>query len=263
MDHGVELRVLEWRPHAAATKPPVLFVPGWVSVVEGWVEVLRALVADRRVIYLETREKRSATFRRQLTADDFRIPRLAEDIRVAWRELGVPDGTVLFASSMGSNAILEALKDGGISARAAFLIGPNAALNVPWWGPLLFKVPVAAYGLVRAPVAWYLRHFRVNSREDPDQMRRYERTLREAEPARLRLSARAIVGYTAWPDLERIEIPVALAYAPSDTLHGGDDVEQLAMRIPGGRTVPCASNTAMHRAEVVAELDRFVDDLEA
>jgi len=53
---GVELRVLDFEPRRHAEVAPLVFVPGWVSVVEGWTDLLRVLVPGRRVLYVETRE---------------------------------------------------------------------------------------------------------------------------------------------------------------------------------------------------------------
>ena len=55
-------------------------------------------------------------------------------------------------------------------------------------------------------------------------MARYRRTLRAAHPLRLKLSARAVLGYSLFPGLETVKAPVAIAYAESDTLHGGAEV---------------------------------------
>ena len=220
----------------------------------------RRLVVRRPVVYVETREKRSARFPRPPRAEDFAIGRLADDLVAVCRRLGLDDGrTALFGSSMGSNAILEALKHGRLRARSAFVVGPNATFTPPWWGRGLVALPVAAYGLIREPLIWYLRRFRVNAREDPEQMRRYERTLRSADPLRLKLSARAVAGYDARPGLETIAVPVAVAYAEADTLHDAEPIRQLAERIPVGETMTFASSTAMHREEVVEPLERFID----
>ena len=113
---------------------------------------------------------------------------------------------------MGSNAILEALKGGRLPAKAAFLVGPNAEFVFPWWGPTAVRIlpPAVIQGLKRF-VIWYMRRFRVNARDDPEQMARYVRTIREADPERLKLSALAVVGYSVMPGLETISTPVAVA----------------------------------------------------
>jgi hypothetical protein len=55
-----------------------------------------------------------------------------------------------------------------------------------------------------------------------------------------------------------VGIPVAIASAPSDTLHEGEQVARIVRMLPRGELVECPSNTYMHTAEVAADLNRFV-----
>jgi pimeloyl-ACP methyl ester carboxylesterase len=260
---GFRLRVLRWLPQAPATLPRVVFVAGWVSVVEGWAPVLRKLAERAEILYVETREKHSAELpERGLRPADFSIPRMADDIVEACAALGADDGEVLLiASSMGANAALEALKHQRLRVRAGFMIAPNGDFHYPWWGHLLIRMPAAGYRLVRPLIAAYLRHFRVNTAADPGQMRRYERTLEEAEPRRLKLSAQAAVGYRLWPDLETVQVPVAVAFASSDTLHGGGRCEDIVSCLLDARLVRCPTNSFMHDVGVVEEIESFVASL--
>jgi hypothetical protein len=162
---------------------------------------------------------------------------------------------------MGSNALLEGFKHGRLNGRGAFLVGPNAEFRFPGWGKALTYMPVAIYHLARPFMVWYLRRFRVNVNEDPEQMARYERTLKAAHPVRLKLSARAVLGYSLLPDLETVSVPVAIAHAPSDTLHEGHDVQRIVDVLPHGVSVECPSNTYMHTAAVAEDLRRFVASL--
>jgi pimeloyl-ACP methyl ester carboxylesterase len=263
VEDGVDLRLFEWKPGRDTGAEPVLFVAGWISLVTGWRLLLEHLVQTRPVYYLETREKRSAAIdRRLMRPASFSIPRLAEDLIVAADQLGLAgDRTVLFGSSMGSNAILEALKNGRLSAKAAFLVGPNAEFFFPWWGRPLVHLPAWVYSVAKPFVLWYLRNFRVNAREDPDQMARYVRTVRSADPKRIMLSARAVIDYQALPGLETISTPVAVAYAGSDILHGEGEVQRLVDAMPRGTAVSCPSNTYMHTAAVAADLERYLAGL--
>lgn len=259
---GVELKVREWRPDDT-DQPPLYFVAGWVSVVEGWRPLLEVLVRRRPVIYIETREKRSARIdRRRMRVESFTVQRLAEDLCELARVLEVDcSSAIWFGSSMGSTALLEALKGARLPARAAFLIGPNATFNFPWWSLPLLRVPAASYSVAKHLVIWYLRHFRVDARREPDQMRRYERTLNAAEPVRLKLSARAVIGYTLWPGLETVKAPVAIAYASSDVLHAESEAKSIVATLPAGMAVECPSNTYMHRAEVARDIEEFIAGL--
>jgi pimeloyl-ACP methyl ester carboxylesterase len=265
VDDGVELRVLHWWPRDATDGRPLVFVAGWVSVVEGWLPVLKAMVATRPVVYIETREKQTARIdRRRMRVEEFTVERLALDLIAAARALSLTEpGAVWFGSSMGSNAILEALKRGRLGARAAFLVGPNAQFQIPAWGRPVLYGPAWLYHPIKYFVFWYLRHFRVDARSEPEQMQRYERTLRAAHPLRLKLSARAILDYQVWPGLDSIDVPVAIAYAASDTLHSEQEVRQIVAGMPRGRAVECPTNRYMHDAPIVDELDRFIRELDA
>ncbi len=264
VQEGVQLKVMEWRPKVETGASPIVFVAGWVSVIEGWRPLLEVLVPGRRLVYIETREKRSAEIaRQQLEVRSFTVARLAEDLRRISRGLGLDDGgAVWFGSSMGSNAIIEALKGGDLNARGAFLVGPNAEFRVPWWSRPLLHLPAVAYHPAKRFVLWYIRKFRVNAEQDPEQMRRYVRTLNAADPVRLKLSARAVIDYSVWPGLDSIRTPVAIAFAASDTLHGEDEARAIVDKLPRGRAVECPSNTYMHRADVAAEIDQFIASLD-
>jgi pimeloyl-ACP methyl ester carboxylesterase len=261
VEDGVSLRLYEWQPETDNSAEPILFVAGWISLVTGWIPLLENLVRTRPVYYLETREKESAKISATLMwPESFSIPRLADDLIEVSRQFRLDrERTVLFGSSMGSNAILEALKGDRLTARGAFVIGPNAEFHFPWWGRPLVYLPPWVYRAAKPYVLWYLRTFRVNAREDPEQMARYVRTIRAAVPQRIMLSARAVINYDAMPGLETISSPVAVAYAANDTLHGKDEIERIVAAMPNGVAVSCPSNTYMHTAAVVRDLDRFLD----
>ncbi|HSO22439.1 MAG TPA: hypothetical protein VLT81_06005, partial [Chondromyces sp.] len=111
-------------------------------------------------------------------------------------------------------------------------------------------------------VVWYLRRFRVNARSDPEQMARYVRTVRAADPLRLKLSAAAVLDYSVLPGLESVVAPVAVAYAGSDILHSEHEVARIVGAMPHGSAVRCPSNTYMHSAAVAADLDGFLSGLD-
>lgn len=263
VEKGVSLRLYEWRPESHDGADPVLFVAGWISLVTGWVPLLEELVRTRPVYYVETREKESAEISPSLMRPaSFSVPRLAHDLIVVSNQLGLDENrTILFGSSMGSNVILEALKGDRLAAKAAFVIGPNVEFHFPWWGRPLVHLPPFVYNSAKPFVLWYLRTFRVNAREDPEQMARYVRTVRAADPQRIMLSARAVIDYEAMPDLETISAPVAVAYAASDILHAEEETLRIVDAMPLGVTVSCPSNTYMHTADVVADLDHFLTGL--
>ena len=264
VQEGVRLRLFKWIPEDCGDGDPIFFVAGWISLVTGWRPLLEVLVRKHPVYYLETREKASAEIpQSMMQSENFAIDRLADDLREVGDQLGLNGGrSVLFGSSMGSNAILEALKDDRFRGKAAFLVGPNVEFYFPAWGRVAVRVvPAWLIERLKGFVIWYLRNFRVNERSDPDQMARYVRTVRAADSWRLKLSARAVLDYTLTPGLETISTPVAVAYADNDTLHGEDTVRAIVDSMPCGTAVRCPSNTYMHTAAVAADLEDYLAGL--
>lgn len=252
------LRVWDWTP-VTAQYPPVFFVPGWISTVHGWGDLLRRLTLDRRVLYVDTREKPSARLEiSRLTVGDFSVSRLATDLRLVSEQIDIDvRETVAFGSSLGGTAILEAMKNDAWAVRAAFCVAPNARFRIPWWARPALRLPAALYRALKPYIIWYLRKFRVDERREPEQMERYRRTVADAEPHRLKLSARALAGYAIWPRLETVTRPVAVAFAESDTLHEVTEIERILEMVPEARPIPCPTNLYMHRPEVAKDLDRF------
>jgi len=259
MDDGAVLRVMCWQPHRAERDWPVVFVAGWISLVSGWAHLLHALVVRQPVYYVETRDKSSARLPAGCAPAQLTIGRNARDLGAVLDAIGVPEHRrVIVASSLGATVLLEALKL-GLKAHRIFLIGPSTEFPNPWWLLPLTYLPSWLYPPVRDALLWYLRTFRVDAEAEPEQMARYERTMGAAEPTRLKLSARVFRGFTVWDGLDRIEVPVAVAWAETDKLHGAEQVRRLVEALPRAVAVPCPSNLYMHRAEVVADIDAFVD----
>ena len=181
---GVHLRVMIWRPKQPASKNPIIFVAGWVSAVSGWAPLLKVMAAGRPVYYIETREKRSALFeKRKLKPEDFSIGRMAQDLIAACRQLGIasPTSTVI-GSSLGATALLEALKEGRLTAGEAFFIAPNSEFKAPWYLRWMLCLPAFLYHGIKYFLLWYLKTFMVDAKKEPEQMMRYTETLKAAHP---------------------------------------------------------------------------------
>jgi pimeloyl-ACP methyl ester carboxylesterase len=257
---GVRLRVLRWQPREPTGSEPIVFAPGWTSAIEGWADLMRAIAVRRPLIYIESREKPSAQIDLpKLTREDFSISQMASDLTGICQGLELDLSRAVFVgSSLGSTTILEALKRGRLEARGAFVIGPNGRFHFPLWAKILTHVPTGAYAAVIRIALFYLRNFRVNSQLEPQQMKRYEQTLLGAHPLRMKLSAQAFYPFELWEDLETIPVPVAVAYAPTDTLHAEEEIQRIIDTIPKGRAVACPSNLYMHRADVAEDIESFL-----
>jgi len=264
VDEGVNLRVVSWQPKNDEAGCPIVFVAGWVSVVAGWAEFLHSLTKKHPVYYIETREKKSAEIRKsRLRTADFRMDRFAQDVITACSELPIDmEESIVSGSSLGATVLLEALKHQRLKVKGAFLIGPASEFRIPWflaWMPYLFPSP--AYYLVRHFIVWYFRHFRVNVKEEPEQMQRYENTILSAHPLRIKLSGRAFMRYQVWPDLETVRAPTRIAYASSDKLHASQTISRMANTIRQADLLPCESNKYMHSAPLADDVRKCIADM--
>jgi len=265
VNEEVSLRVVSWQPKNDDAGSPIVFVAGWVSIVSGWADFLHALTRKHPVYYIETREKKSAEFRKsRLRTEDFRMEQFAEDLITACSGLPIDmEEAILSGSSLGATALLEALKHERLKAKGVFLVGPASEFRIPFglrWMPYLFPSP--AYHVVKHFVVWYFRKFRVNVKKEPEQMRRYENTILSADPLRIKLSGRAFMHYQVWPDLETVKAPARIAYASTDKLHASDDMTRMAETIQTADLLPCESNKYMHSAPLAEDVCRFVSELE-
>jgi len=263
VDRTVKLRVMKWQPKHDDKQSPLIFVAGWVSVVEGWADLLRELAGSRTVYYIETREKNSALIDKgRLTADQFSIQRMAEDMIAACDALNLDMSNVIVSgSSLGASVLLEAMKHGRLKPKGAFLIGPSPEFKYPWWGGMVVSMPAATYHVLKHPILWYMRHFRVDVKNEPEQMQRYEQTLRQAHPQRIKLSAVSFNNFQVWPDIETIESAVGIAYAGSDKLHDHAVIDRMAGAIPNASTFECPSNKHMHSAKLAPDMETFIKGL--
>jgi hypothetical protein len=260
VDDCISLQVMQFRPRKDASADPLLFVPGFVSVISGWVDFLREIVPLRPVYYLESREKKSAVIeRKRLTINDFSIARLAGDIVEACPKLEIDQSQMIVAgSSLGATTLIEALKHSRLQARAGFMIGPNTDFKAPLFIKGLLLLPADAYHLVKYFVLWYLKTFRVDAVKEPEQMQRYRDTLLTANPHRLKKTAKSAIGYTIWQNLETISAHIAVTLASTDKLHTEKNIQRLTESLPRATIIRCESNRYMHSAAMAGDFERYI-----
>lgn len=245
---GASLRVIDFTPPGDAPRGPVLlFLAGWISMISAWEDVLRVLTPRIRTLYAETREKRSARID-WAGSPDFSIHRMTRDLDEIIRDRIPADRPFCLAgSSLGSTVILDYLGQGRRSPMLAIAIAPNAEFRIPpWFYTLARFIPPAAYGIVKGPIKWHLRKHRIDRTRETEQVKKYERSLDQADPRRLKASALTMKGYSLWPKLPGIGVPVVIVGAETDMLHGLDEMERMTELIPGARLEIMASNRETH-----------------
>ena len=245
---GVRLRLIDFIPSDEDDRLPIIiFVAGWISMISAWEEVLRVLTPRFRTLYIETREKKSALIDWK-QSPEFSIERMVRDIREILEDRVPADRPFCLAgSSLGSTVILEYLARNLRHPVLTVAIAPNAEFGLPrWFYPVARFLPPGAYGAVRGLVKWYLRTYRVDSVREREQAKKYEASLDEADPRRLKASAMTMKGYSLWSKLEKITDPVIIVAAKTDTLHGVEAMKHMTDRIEGARLEVMESNRETH-----------------
>jgi len=262
-DQDVSLKVMNWKPVKKQNTPPIIFVAGWVSVVEGWADFIKGASKNHEVFYLETREKRSARINSEkLVPDDFSIYQMALDITNVIKKLPVKESqAMLIGSSLGATSILEAMKSYDLNPLGAFLIGPNSDFKVPVFLKPVAYLPSCFFQIVKYPILWYLQLFRVDAKNEPEQIRRYKDTVLKAHPKRIKLSAISLLKYQVWLSIEGIKAPVGLAFAPTDKLHASENILQMEKLIPNASLFECPSNKHMHSHKLMIEIESFIESI--
>ncbi len=251
---GFHLRVYSFIPNNGSGARPVVFIPGWTSVMDGWAPLLAEWANNRVIHYIETREKRSAKIRRRILKSDFEMGRHAEDLRLIVESLGLGSEVLWFGSSLGATVILHGLQEKLLSGKGAFLVAPNSEFRFSTWQIPFVAAPWWCYPpLIRLFGLPYLK-WRL---KEPKQYIRYRRTLTQAHLPRLKKSVQANRRYALPSDLGRVEIPVAICVAASDTLHTGDDSHTIADSLPMGRVVEVPSNQYAHEGDLIPDVDSW------
>ena len=255
---NISVRVLRWVPadSSAASLDSAVVVPGWGSVFEGWRPLLTEWVSRRPIVYIETREKKSARITRKVRRDDFEMRHHGHDVAAVLGKLGIDSAEVdWFSSSLGATLLIDAYQNDVLAGRSSILLAPNPDFEFPLWARILLKMPLPKFihpALVRFAV-WIVER----RTEEEGQRIRYRRALLSQDLERLLLSSRANIRYSLPQDLSNASVPCAVMTASSDTLHGMDKVLDIVDRLPNAVLIEVPSNQYAHEADVLVEIEEF------
>ncbi len=248
MTDGVSLKIIDFNPgKSVSEKPSVIFIAGWISLINGWQGVLKELTAEYRTYYIESREKQSSILPEKVKVS-FTMERIKEDINNLVDKL-IPENEkfVLAGSSLGASAILEFSASGKRKPECAILVGPNEEFRFPKFiGAIIPLIHPAMYFAVRPFIKWYLRNFRLDKKKERAQVEKYEKTINLADPYKLKANALALKNYSIWNRIQGIATPCLIFGATTDKLHSTENMKRLVELIPEVQYIELAGNTDTH-----------------
>ena len=258
----VKLRILKWTPINCTSdnKNQLIMIPGWGSVFEGWRPLLSEWASRRSIIYVETREKKSAIIEKKINKKDFQMSEHAKDLIEVMRffELNM-DEVDWFASSLGATILLEGFQKETIGGRSAILIGPNVNFKPPLWVNLFLRFPVPKFIY---PILSKIVLFALEKRlKEEGQKIRYRRMFKAQDLLRMMLSARYNIDYEMNLEFPDNNISSAILSAESDKLHALEGVVEISKNLPNCKLINIPSNQYAHEAGVLKEIEEFHNTL--
>lgn len=262
VNDNVSLRVITFQPNSPAKNPPVVFIPGWISLIATWKSVLQDLSRDFTIHYIETREKKTAIVRGRVK---YRVEDCARDLAAIVEQLNLQDDNfILCGSSLGATAIADGFRF--LKRRPLFLalIGINAEFYIPrGWIGVVRCFPPTLYLTFKPVIKWYLRNFRLDIKKDQAQYKKYCDNVDNADPFRLKKAALALVKYKIWKRLPEIQTPVLLFSASHDALHDLENIKRIHEQLPDSRYFDLETNSRTHSPEMVEIIREFIAGLPA
>jgi len=262
VNDNISLRVITFQPNSPTKNPPVVFIPGWISLIATWKSVLQDLSRDFTIHYVETREKKTAIVRGRVK---YRVEDCARDLAAIVEQLNLQDDNfILCGSSLGATAIADGFRF--LKRRPLFLalIGINAEFYIPrGWIGVVRCFPPTLYLTFKPVIKWYLRNFRLDIKKDQAQYKKYCDNVDNAAPFRLKKAALALVKYKIWERLPEIQTPVLLFSASHDALHDLENIKRIHEQLPGSRYFDLETNSRTHSPEMVEIIREFIAGLPA
>ena len=231
--HGA-IRVLHFMPENPVSRRPLVFVPGWGTLLEGFQDLYEVLYGRVEMYMIETREKKSSRMDRFRA--DFTMHRKAEDIGEAIRYLGLDlRDFVLMGSCWGSAMILQGVMDETVDAPTIVTIDPMHRLWYPQW-MLNYVAPLLPVFLLRAlkPV---LKTIQLRNMHEPAQRKRVEAFIKNAVMWKWKRAAYHVRNFELFGNLADIKREIIVFNGTNDTIHDQRDYPKIAKELPGGRFI--------------------------
>ena len=255
---GVCLLTIRFQPKIQSAFPPVIFLPGWGSLIDSWQVVLKKMTENFEVYYVETREKSSS---QQPKEKPLTIDSLGDDLPYILKHYNLSEREyLLFGSSLGATVILDSISKNKVNPCAAILVGPNAEFNAPkYWVWLTWITPPFFFYLIKPLVKWYMKKKYLDMQSDPLQYDKYCRSLDAANPSRLRRSALNFSKYKIWNKLNKINNKVLIFTGSKDKMHGYDQTLKISQQLKNCEIIDMETNAQTHSEDMVNKLYYYLN----
>lgn len=257
VDSTVTLRVISYYPPERAALPPVVLLPGLGSVIENFKGTLIGLTQKHIVYYIDTREKGTSKISGNV---GFSIPEIASDLPKAIELHGLKTGEYILAGySLGASVVACSYVHLRQKPMAVVLVEPSASFKWPWWLIPLARYAVSVYSVIKPFLKWYMKTFRINTKEDQEMYDINSRILDQANPKRLAATVLAVRKFEVWEHLPKIDVPCLVVGVSHDKFHSHDEALLVSRRIANCKYIDVLNNKRSHSEEVATIIDEFIE----
>ena len=257
LPNGISLRTVSFYPKQKTAYPPLVMMTGLVSVMQSSKDIVKYLNRDFEIHYLETREKSSSITNGQ---NNFSIVELGRDISLAIPLLGLGDRKyLLFGASLGATAIIEAYRQLKTRPLALILLEPNASFRVPFWSLPLVHLSPHLYRILKPMAKYYIKHYRINIKEDYEMYRISARAIDAADPVKLRGAVLGLIKYKVWDLLEEVDCPTLIVGASKDHFHRHEHILKMSNIIKECTFADLENHERTHSDELAGVIKKFVN----
>ncbi|MHA1910455.1 MAG: alpha/beta fold hydrolase [Candidatus Kariarchaeaceae archaeon] len=250
----VELNVCEFTT-PFNDKPPVVFIPGWVTKIEVFIPIIKQLMAHgHTVYYCELREKASSKMAiRNPKPEDFSIENAIADVKALVKQLGLEGKDFFFfGSSYGATLVTDYLSREDIPKNlrpiSSILMVPALTIRPYSWQKLLIRIPLIFEKVVVAIVQWHMTRTYTNP-EEPEQAYSFIEKLATIDPRKIQLSAISIDrmdGYQVARFAQKVKDKVLVVGAEKDWLHLENEARIFSDQMTNSIYVDLISNKHTH-----------------
>lgn len=257
---GDYLKIFHLKPSKVVSNTNLLIVGGLTTVVESFAPFLSAISMYFEVYYLETREKKSSRLK-----DDsqFHMNNFSEDLAFVMNKLFSDKSSVaLLGYSLGAAIAIDAYKKMKNKPQALVLLSPTTGFHhYPYWSFLLLRMSsFLNENMMKSFAKWYIGHYVVNSKSDPEMYNISMRAIDSADPSKIKRTILSNQTYVLWDKLAIIDCKTLVVGTSKDGIHQNEEGIRIADSIYGAKFVDLETNDRSHGEELASLIRQFTND---
>jgi pimeloyl-ACP methyl ester carboxylesterase len=247
-------------PKNPESEVPVVMVTGLGTIFESFQRMIFYLVKRVPLIYIETREKRSSQIE---GTTSFTVETQSQDIVNVVDYFNLDDnGYFLMGYSLGATIIAHSYNNLRKGPKGIIFLNPTPVFSYPKWSLFLIRSFGSGLYFATRPIAkWYLSHFYINKKEDPEMAVISSKVLDNANPKKLRQAILDIAGYEVWDSLKTINCRTLIVAASKDGFHNQDEIGRMIQMLSASEFLDMETNLRLHSIEMGEIAFRFFQKL--